>query len=108
MDAKNVTIIIDRPIGSAHPLYPDLIYPINYGYIPGTMAADDEPEDAYLLGVDVPVSVFTGHIIARIHRTDDIEDKWVVAPERLSFTEDQIRKAVHFQEQFFHSTIHML
>ena len=108
MNTKNVTIIIDRPIGSAHPLYPNLIYPINYGYIPGTIAADGEPEDAYLLGINFPVSTFTGHIIARIHREDDVEDKWVIAPEGMTFTEAEIQKAVTFQEQFFCSTIQLL
>ena len=31
---KTVNIKIDRPIGSMHPKHPELIYPINYGYIP--------------------------------------------------------------------------
>ena len=108
MKSTNVTIIIDRPLGSFHPKHPDLYYPINYGYIPGTVAPDGEEEDAYLLGVDEPVSVFTGRIIAKICREDDIEDKLVVAPEDMTFTEEQIRSAVHFQEQFFHSTIQLL
>lgn len=108
MDTNNVTMVIDRPLGSTHPTYPELIYPINYGYIPGTMAADGEPEDAYLLGVSYPVCSFTGHIIARIHRHDDIEDKWVIAPRDMTFTEQEIRNAVHFQERFFFSTIQLL
>ena len=33
-----------------------MYYPINYGYIEGTMAADGEEEDAYILGVTDPVS----------------------------------------------------
>ena len=108
MFAESVTVIVDRPLGSAHPQHPDLIYPINDGDIPGTLAPDGEEEDAYILGVDEPVSTFTGRIIAKICRVGDIEDKWVVAPEGMTFTEEQIRSAVHFQEQFFNSTIQLL
>ena len=46
-----VNVIVDRPLGSAHPDYPDLIYPINYGYIEGTMAEDGEEEDAYIKSI---------------------------------------------------------
>ena len=108
MQNSIVTIIIDRPLGSYHPDHPDLCYPLNYGYIPDTVAPDGEEEDAYLLGVEEPVDTFTGRIIALIHREDDVEDKWVVAPEGMTFTEEQIRSAVHFQEQFFRSSIRLL
>ncbi len=33
-------VVIDRPAGMAHPRYPDLIYPLDYGYLQGTSAAD--------------------------------------------------------------------
>ena len=33
-------ICIDRPRGSAHPRYPELIYGVDYGYLAGTSAAD--------------------------------------------------------------------
>jgi inorganic pyrophosphatase len=32
--------VIDRPAGTAHPRYPDFIYPLDYGYLEGTTAAD--------------------------------------------------------------------
>jgi hypothetical protein len=35
-------IAIDRPRWQAHPLYPDMIYPCDYGHVPGTTAADGE------------------------------------------------------------------
>jgi inorganic pyrophosphatase len=34
------TVVIDRPQGSRHPRDPDQIYPIDYGYLEGTVAAD--------------------------------------------------------------------
>ena len=44
---------------------------------------------------------FTGRVIAIIHRLDDIEDKWVVAPEGANFKREEIEREVHFQEQYF-------
>ena len=83
MIGEIVKVIIDRPLGSRHPKYANIIYPINYGYIEGIIAPDGEEQDAYVLGVDTAVSEFCGKVIAVIHRYDDVEDKWVVAPTGL-------------------------
>ena len=100
-----VKVTVDRPMGSYHPKHKDMHYPINYGYIEGIMAPDGEEQDAYILGVDKPVDEFTGKIIAIIHRYDDVEEKWVVAPEGKTFTVDEIKAQVDFQEQYFNSEI---
>ena len=107
MLGKTVTVTVDRPLGSYHPEHKDMYHPINYGYIEGIIAPDGEEQDAYILGVGTPVSQFTGRIIAVIHRFDDIEEKWVVAPEGMSFTKDEIAEAVRFQEQYFQTEIIM-
>lgn len=108
VDEDFITVTVDRPIGSAHPDYPSLVYPINYGYVEGVIAPDGEEQDAYILGVDVAVDKFTGKKIAIIHRKDDIEDKWVIAPENVPYTKQQIEEMVYFQEQYFDSYIEML
>lgn len=108
MTGSIVTVVIDRPLGSFHPNHSDLYYPVNYGYIPGILAPDGEEQDAYILGVNEPVSEFTGRVIAIIHREDDVEDKWVVAPEGVLFTREQIRESTHFQEQYFKTSIRLL
>lgn len=105
MLGKTVKVKVDRPLGSYHPKYKDMYYPINYGYIEGIIAPDGEEQDAYILGVDIPVREFTGKVIAIIHRKDDIEEKWVVAPKNLSFTREEIFELVKFQEQYFDSEI---
>lgn len=102
MLGKIVNIQVDRPIGYNHH---GILYPINYGYIPGVMAPDGEEQDVYLLGVNEPVDKYTVRIIAIIHREDDVEDKLVGAPLGMEFTKEEITKAVHFQEQFFAHTI---
>lgn len=72
------------------------------------LAPDGEEKDAYVLGVDVPVTEFTGKVIAIIHRLDDVEDKWVVAPEGMTYTQDKILELVKFQEQYFKIEIKMM
>ena len=54
-----------------------------------------------------PIKEFVGKVIAIIHRFDDIEEKWVVAPENASFTKEDIRQLVWFQEQYFDIDISM-
>lgn len=102
---KIVTVTVDRPLGSLHPAYNELRYPINYGYIKGIMAPDGEEQDAYVLGVNMPVEVFAGKVVAVIRRKDDVEDKWVVCPEDMTFTREEIMEQVKFQEQYFESEI---
>ncbi len=102
---RRVAVVIDRPLGSTHPRHPDIIYPVNYGYIPNTRAGDLDPIDAYVLGVDVPVSSFLGEVIAIVARRDDVEDKLVVAPPGSSLTINEIREEVRFQERYFDSEI---
>lgn len=102
-----VKVIVDRPLGSQHPQYKETYYPINYGFVEGIMAKDEEEQDAYILGVDVPVKGFVGKIIAIIHRYDDVEEKWVVVPRNMSYTKEEIKKQVEFQEKYFKSKIIM-
>ena len=99
------TAAIDRPLGSCHPKHPDLYYPVNYGEIPGVLAADGDWQDVYVLGVDEPLDSFTGEVIAVIRRRNDVEDKWVMAPSGMRFTAEEIMAQVHFQEQYFDSYV---
>jgi inorganic pyrophosphatase len=41
-------IVIDRPKGQRHPRYPELIYPLDYGYLEGTSASDGGGIDVWL------------------------------------------------------------
>ncbi|HEX5807830.1 MAG TPA: hypothetical protein VFY25_04140 [Anaerolineales bacterium] len=42
------TVVIDRLRGSAHPRYPELIYPLDYGYLENTSAGDGDGIDIWL------------------------------------------------------------
>lgn len=101
MLGKIVKVTVDRPMGTYHPKHKDIYYTINYGYIEGIMASDGEEQDAYILGVNQPVEEFTGKVIAIIHRLNDVEDKWVVAPEDELYSKEQIEEQVKFQEKYF-------
>lgn len=84
MLGKTVTVVIDRPINSKHPTYPDMVYPVHYGFVENTISPiDGEPIDAYVLGVLEPIKSFTGKVIAIIHRQNE-EDKLVVASKNFS------------------------
>lgn len=100
-----VHVEVDRPIGYHHG---DIVYPINYGYIPGVIAGDGEEQDAYILGVSEPITFFDGRVVGAIRRKNDCEDKLVVAPDGMVFHQGEIAEAVRFQEQYFVSTIDSL
>lgn len=99
---KPVHVEVDRPIGHLHK---GMVYPVNYGYIPGVIAGDGEAQDAYILGVSEPHSSFDGRVVGAIRRKNDCEDKLVVAPEGMVFHQGQIAEAVRFQEQYFDTYI---
>lgn len=107
MIGEIVTVTVDRPMGTCHPEYPDMRYPVNYGYIKGCMSSDGEEQDVYVLGANKSVEEFTGKIIAIIHRNDDVEERWVVAPENKMFSKEEIIRQTHFQEQYFNIRIKM-
>lgn len=101
MQRQKVHVTVDRPLGSRHPKHSELIYEVNYGFVPGVMGGDGEEQDAYILGVDVPLTEFEGTVIAVVERRDDNETKWIVVPENTDFTDREILNQIHFQEKFF-------
>ena len=102
---KTVRVVVDRPIGYDHN---GLVYPINYGYIPGIMAGDGEAQDAYILGIDEPLTEFEGQVVGAVRRKNDQEDKLIVALPSQRYHQGQIAEAIHFQERYFIGTIDSL
>lgn len=100
-----VEVVIDRKLGSKHPKH-GFIYMVNYGYIPNTISGDGEELDAYVLGVFEPVEKFVGKVIAIIHRTNDNDDKLIVVPDGLNYSNEAIRALTEFQERYFNSEIY--
>lgn len=103
---KKVKGTVDRPLGTAHPRNPRMIYPINYGYVDGVFAGDGAEQDVYLFGTDKALKNFEGKVIAVWHRFDDVEDKWIVSLSGEDIAEEKILGDISFQEQFFYGKLY--
>ena len=68
---------IDRPKGSTHPRYPDLIYPLDYGYLEGTRSGDGAGIDVWI--GSLPTKRVTGVIISLDAEKHDAEVKVLIA-----------------------------
>ena len=42
------SLIIDRPKGGSHPRYPQIVYPLDYGYLENTTSSDGGGIDVWL------------------------------------------------------------
>ena len=102
---QTVTVQIDRRLGSRHPRFPDMVYPVNYGFLPNTISGDGAEIDAYVLGLGFPAQETTGLVIAVIVRDDDNEDKLIVAADGKTRTAAEINEAVAFCERYFKTRI---
>ena len=100
---KEINVIIDRPIGSIHPKYPEHIYLVNYGYVPNTLSGDGEELDCYILGEYRPLKEYKGKCIAVIHRENEDDDKLIIANN--NYSNSEIRLLTDFQEKYFKSEI---
>jgi inorganic pyrophosphatase len=70
-------IVIDRPKGSRHPEVPEAVYPVDYGYLRGTTAADAEGIDVWVGSLEP--RRLTGVVCTIDSRRRDAEVKLLVA-----------------------------
>lgn len=101
---KKYKVIVDRKIGDCHPDYKDLVYEVNYGYIPEIIGGDGEFQDAYILGVDNPIDEFEGILIGIVIRLNDLETKWIIASNN-NYSDKEIKRLIYFQEKYFNTVI---
>ena len=68
---QEVTIYIDRPIGTRHPKYKDIVYPINYGYI-------KDISDIYNLNNDNILEIINNATIEKFNGKDNILESVII------------------------------
>lgn len=68
-------ITIERPAQTAHPEYPTIVYPLDYGFIPGTTSTDRDAVDVF---VGSGTRGLVGLILTTDHRRCDREVKLLV------------------------------
>jgi inorganic pyrophosphatase len=73
-------LVIDRPRESRHPRYPDLIYPVDYGYLEGTTTIDGG-------GLDVWVGTLPEKSLTALLLTVDLHKRDVEVKLLLGCTE---------------------
>lgn len=77
---------IDKPTGLlrlSRVLFSAFEYPFNYGFIPQTLALDDDPLDILVIGLAAqPFSLLTAHPVGMLRMLDegDTDDKVLAAP----------------------------
>lgn len=82
-------IVIDRPKGSRHPKRPEAIYPVDYGYLKGTTAADGE-------GIDVWVGSLNDKSITGLVCTFDLSKRDAELKLLLGCTSQEEREILSF------------
>ncbi len=69
-------VAIDRPGGSGHPRFREIVYPFDYGYLEGTGAIDGDGVDCWR--GSRPGLAVTGAIVTVDVIKADSEVKWLV------------------------------
>lgn len=81
---------IDRPKGTRHPRYPELIYPFDYGFLEGTVAADGG-------GIDVWLGASGIHELSGVILTVDMHKRDTEIKLLLGCNAEEIQKILDFQ-----------
>ena len=95
-------------MGSTHPDRPDLVYPVNCGYPRDLVFPGEKRLGVYILGINHPVHLFTGRVIAIIFRRNNEGVRWVVAPPGREIDQAEILSSVWFRERDFPSDMEHL
>lgn len=86
-------LVIDRPKGSSHPRYPQVIYPLDYGYLAGTSASDSG-------GIDVWVGSTGERFPDAVLMTVDLNKRDAEIKLLLGCTEQEKRGILDFMNRF--------
>jgi len=90
--AANNPVTLDRPKGVAHPRYPNLIYPLDYGYLENTSAGDGD-------GIDVWVGSLNDKTLTGILCTFDRLKRDAEIKLLIGCTSEDVQTIQHFNDQ---------
>jgi inorganic pyrophosphatase len=82
-------LVIDRPKGSHHPRYPDVVYPVDYGYLEGTTTVDGG-------GVDVWAGTLPERTLTALVLTVDLNKRDVEVKLLLGCNENEQQAILDF------------
>jgi inorganic pyrophosphatase len=80
-------IVIDRPAGSEHPRFSDIILPLDYGYLAGTTGGDGE-------GVDVWRGSLSAPLVTALIVTIDLHKRDAEVKLLIGCTADEMQRAL--------------
>jgi inorganic pyrophosphatase len=87
-------VVVDRPGGKPHPRYPDLVYPLDYGYLEGTTSGDGD-------GIDIWLGASGAHTLSAVLMTVDLEKRDAELKLLLGCTEEETRTILAFHNDMF-------
>ena len=88
-------IVIDRPRGTTHPRYPEIVYPLDYGYVRGTSGGDGNEVDVW------HGSMTPAHLVAVVCTVDAVKNDAEVKL-LLGCTEEEIEIVNRFHNHSDH------
>lgn len=97
---KTVTVIVDRPYGSFHLHHPDVLYPVNCGYVNELIDGDGEFQDAYVYGPKEPLETFKGTVAGIVYRKDG-PSRFIVTRTGETVDPKKIIETLAFDEQYY-------
>jgi len=95
------SIIIDRPKGKPHPRYPDLIYPLDYGYLENTTASDGGGIDVWLGSLNSVMNKQSAKTLTGILCTFDTLKRDAEIKLLLGCTEDDVQIIKSFHKEMY-------
>jgi inorganic pyrophosphatase len=95
---KSSEIVIDRPKGTPHPRYPDLIFPLDYGYLKGTTGGDGD-------GMDIWIGSAKHRRLTAIVNTVDMKKRDAEYKLIIGCTEGEIKIIEKFHNGLYQSAI---
>ena len=91
-------LVVDRKKGSRHPLYPDMIYPLDYGYLKKTRSMDGG-------GIDVWIGSQNRTTVNGIFCTVDIKKEDSEIKIVIGCNSDEIKQINEFHNDSFQAAI---